>query len=169
MWTIERQKLSGSELKYYTGKQAALIAEELWNALDEQRQRMMLWGVAPEHKYVEFVESISQADVVCVAYRKGEVFCFAWAAKVMPGSRTAHAHFAFTGDVDVSITKTFIEDVRTTRLYDSLFAIQPMAYKAARKHAIELGFVILGNVPGLLPMYGREKPCTGVLLVKDMR
>ena len=161
--------MSGDELMYYTGKHAAWIADELWDALDEQRQRMMLWGVAPEEKYAQFVETISQADVVCIAYRNGEVFCFAWAAKIMPGSRTAHAHFAFTGEVDVNVTKAFIDDVRETGMYDSLFAIQPLAYKGARKHAIDLGFKVLGNVPGLLQMYGREKPCTAVLLVKDMR
>ena len=161
--------LPGNELKYYTGKQAALFADALWNALDAQRQRVMLWAVAPESKYAAFAADITKADVVGVAYQKGKIFAFAWVGPVMPGSRTGHAHFAFIKDVDDTVSQEFWADVKQLGLYDSILAIQPLAYKAARAHAIKHGFVVLGNVPGLLRVYGRDKPCTGVMLVKDMR
>ena len=160
---------STNELTYYTGRQAAAFAEELWDALDERHQRTLLYDLAPEVKRAAFVSAISKAEIVGVVRSDAGIVGFGWIVSLLPGSRCATAHFAFADVVDDEATEAFWEDIKNLNVYDSVLVVQPLSYRAARAYVQRHGFVVACHVPGMLKMYGRKSPCTGVLLVKDLR
>ena len=165
------EEMTGTEfqLRFYTGKQAAALGPELWAALDERRQRTMFWDAQPEQKQAMLSHDLAKADVVGVATQGGAVLAYAWVGTVIPKSRVGHGHFAFTGEVIDEVSTEFWAGIKSMGIYDSVIAIQPLAYRGAREHAIKHGFNVLGNIPGLIVFANRPRPATGVILVKDMR
>ncbi len=161
---------TGFELTFYPGTKADEWALKLWDALDERRQRMFFWDFPPEDKAGVWCHELALADVFGVASNEqGAVLAFAWVSTAPKNSRVGNAHFAFTGEVVDEISDEFWAGIKQLGIYDSILAVQPLAFRGAREHAIKHGFKVLGQVPGLIKFYGRDKLSTGVILLKDMR
>ena len=155
---MEKNRFSSGDyhLAFYSGHNAAMLLPCVWGEIDPRVKKYIVWSRPNAQKEIALYEQWSKADFVCLAYDSDERFvASAWIDTAQIGNKEyKFAHFFFNGSAIDSVSCQFWQAVDALRPYKEIFALIPLKYRWARKHARKFGFEYVQKLKSSIIMDG---------------
>lgn len=155
-------------LLYCKDKECALRhADNLWFAMDEKKQRSILWEIPTQYRMDYFLKAINDAAHVYVALDDQSYLplAIAWFAGHLGNTRTGAMHFACNTNAQElwQASSGLMQLVRT--YYDCVYCFIPMHFIGARKIADKFQFQLREVFPKVCYIADKDRSINAGLYV----